>query len=127
MVFDIVSPILGFEDIKKVKYIKIDDYFSRIESKDQKREISFTLIETPKIRKYEFEIPKFYKDLLQIEQNTSILIYSIVIIQNPIQNSTMNLLAPLILNLDKKLLAQITLDSAKYPDFNILEPIKRYI
>ena len=127
MVFDIVSPILGFEDLKKVEFELIDDFFAKIKSLDENKPITFNLIQSPKIREYEFEIPSFYKDLLKIEKNSTLLVYSILIIQDPIKNSTINLLAPLICNVEAKILAQITLDNVKYPDFHILEPISKYI
>ena len=126
MRLEVVSPILGFEAIKTFSWEKIDDFFSRLEAVG-KKEIVFTLIDPATIRSYDFTVPLFYKNLLEIEKDEDVAVFNIVIIQNPIENAAINFLAPLIVNTKKNLIAQIALDSAKYPDFGIAEPIKGYI
>ncbi len=126
MHLEVVSPILGFEAVKTFSWEKIDDFFSKLEAVGAK-EIAFTLIDPTTIRSYDFMIPLFYKNLLEIEKNEDVAVLNIVIIQNPIENATINFLAPLIVNTKKNLLAQVALDSTKYPDFGIAEPIKGYL
>jgi len=126
MQLEVVSPVLGFETIKRFSWEKIDDFFSKLEAIESK-EIAFTLIDPTMIRSYEFTIPPFYRNLLEIEKSEDIAVFNIIVIQNPIENATVNFLAPLIINTKKNLLAQVALDSVQYPDFDIAEPIKRYL
>jgi flagellar assembly factor FliW len=123
MQLKVVSSILGFEFIKKVEFSVIDEFFSKVEYGD----ISFTLIDPTRLREYDIEIPLFYKNLLNIEDSDEIEIYNIVIIQNPIQNSTINFIAPLIINKTKKLLVQVALDTIIHKDFEITHPISDYL
>ncbi len=122
----VVSPILGFESIREFKWEKIDEYFSKLQATNAK-EIVFTLIDPSKIRSYDFVIPLFYKKLLDVEQGDNILVRNIVLMQDPIENASINFIAPLIINEDKQLLAQVALDNTKYPDYGIAEMIKGYL
>lgn len=125
MVFNIKSPFLGFENLKEMELTKIDDLFMNFASKDN--DTSFTLVNPFALREYDFEIPVAYKDLLEIDEDTNVLILNIMIISAPIENSTVNFIAPLIFNIDKKIMAQAILDNSKYPNFGILEQISNYI
>jgi flagellar assembly factor FliW len=119
----IISPILGFESVKEVMFLEIDDFFSSISGEN----LSFTLIDPTRLRDYSFKIPSSYQSLLQIEDKDDIKIYSVVVINSEIEKSTINFIAPIVINFSKALLAQITLDSFKYPDFQILDPISNYL
>lgn len=48
-----------------------------------------------------------------------------MIIQSPIENSTVNFVAPIIFNTDNQTMAQIIIDNRN--DFSIAEPIKNYL
>ncbi len=122
----VVSPVLGFESIEEFSWEKIDEYFSKLQSL-QSKEIVFTLIDPLKIRSYDFSIPLFYKNLLKVEEGDNILVRNIVLMQDPIENSSINFMAPLIINEDKQLLAQVALDNTKYPDFGIAQKIEGYL
>ncbi len=119
----VVSPVLGFEKIREFTLDRIDDFFSTLSAED----ISFTLIEPLKLRDYGFEIPPFYKNLLDYEKDDDLKVYCIVVLQNPIEESVINFLAPVVINEDKKLLVQIALDESKYKDYSIADKIKRYL
>ena len=123
MKLKVVSPIFGFESIKEFLFEDIDDYFASISFDD----ITFTLIKADKIRDYDISIDEAYIDLLEIEDSSNIGVYGIVIVQDPIQNSFINFAAPVIINHDKNLLAQIALDSQKYRDYGLSEPISKYL
>ncbi len=127
MDFKVMSPLLGFEDISVMKLEKIDDVFMKLSSKNRDKKISFTLINPFVLREYKIEIPKYYKELLGIEENSNCLILNSMIVEQPIENSQINFIAPFIFNIDTKKMTQIVLDSDKYPDFGIMQKISDYI
>lgn len=125
MVFSVKAPILGFEPIKEVELEKIDDFFVKFISKSDAT--TFTLINPFMLRAYEFEIPEYFRALLDVQENSTILILNIMIIATPIETSTINFLAPLVFNVDNGTLAQVVLDANKYPQFGLMESISQYL
>jgi len=123
MQFDLMLPLLGFESIKKMELKKIDDIFMRLESIEEGP--SFTLINPFVLREYVFDIPTSLQALMGINDNSNLLIYAIVILTTPIENSTINFAAPLIFNTDNGQMAQIIIDNST--EFSIAEPIKNYL
>ena len=114
MKFDISVPLLGFENIKQVELEKIDDVFMKMVSCEDSH-ISFTLIDPFVLREYDFEIPTNLKDILEVNEQSNILILNIVLIQSPIESSVVNFIGPLIFNTDNNKSAQIILaESTKY-------------
>ena len=74
---------------------------------------------------YTFDLSEEDKEDLQIEKEEDVLTYSIVTLQETFEDSTMNLLAPVIININKKLGKQIVLqDSKAYP---LRFPIKQAV
>ncbi|PAF44095.1 flagellar assembly protein FliW [Helicobacter sp. 11S02629-2] len=125
MVFEVKSPVLGFESVNKMKLEKIDDVFMRLTNAEDSSPI-FTLVNPFMLREYEFEVPASTKILLDLEHSKNILTANIMVIQNPIENSTINFLAPLVFNFDNLTMAQIVLDSFRYPNYQLAEPISAY-
>lgn len=123
MQFDLKLPILGFETVSKMELHKIDDIFLRLESVGEGP--SFTLVNPFVLREYAFDIPSSLQALLGIVPESNLLIYNIMILQTPIENSTINFVAPLIFNTDNQTMAQIIVDNRT--DFGIAEPIKKYL
>lgn len=123
MQFDLKLPLLGFETVKQMELKKIDDYFMQLESVGGGP--SFTLINPYALREYSFDIPSSLQALMEINEKSNLLIYTIVIIHNPIENSTINFIAPIIFNTDNQTMAQIIIDNRN--DFSIAEPIKTYL
>jgi flagellar assembly factor FliW len=123
MQFDLKLPILGFETVSKMELHKIDDIFLRLESIGEGP--SFTLVNPFVLREYAFDIPSSLQALLGIVPESNLLIYNIMILQTPIENSTINFVAPLIFNTDNQTMAQIIVDNRA--DFGIAEPIKKYL
>lgn len=123
MIFDVKAPILGFETIHKMRLQKIDEIFLRLNSTEENSVVSFTLVNPFALRKYEFEVPTPLKILLELEGAKSVLVANIMVVQTPIELSTVNYLAPLIFNLDKQLMGQVVLDSNKYPHYHLRENI----
>lgn len=123
MQFVLKLPLLGFEAVETMELQKIDDIFMRLESIGEGP--SFTLINPFVLREYSFDIPSSLQALMQITPESNILIYNIVILQKPIENSSINFVAPLIFNTDNQTMAQIIIDNR--PDFSIAEPINAYL
>ena len=125
MIFTVKAQIPGFESIKEVEVEKIDEFFVRVISKSDTT--TFTTINPFMIRDYDFEIPEYFRALLDINEKTNILILNIMIIATPIETSTVNFIAPLIFNTDNGTVAQVLLDSGKYPDFALMDSISNYL
>ena len=63
--------------------LKIDEFFLKLISKSD--ETTFTLINPFMIREYDFEIPEYFRALLDIKDDTNILVLNIMIIATPIE------------------------------------------
>lgn len=125
MIFTVKAQIPGFDTIKEVEVEKIDDFFVKVISKSDTT--TFTTINPFMIRNYAFDIPEYFKTLLGIDEKTNILILNIMITATPIESSTVNFIAPLIFNTDNGTVAQVLLDSNKYPHFGLMESISNYL
>ncbi len=125
MVYKVVSEILGFPETKEITIKSIDELFSTMA--DVKNEnISFTLVNPFLLREYAFDLPLDMKNLLEINDASNISVYNILLIQKPLEKSTINFLAPIIVNNDNKKVAQIVLEPKKYPDFGMVETIESF-
>ena len=125
MIFSVKAPIPGFDDIKEVELQKIDEFFVKFISKTDPT--TFTLINPFMLRTYEFDIPEYFQNLLGITEKSNILILNIMIIATPIEQSTINFIAPLVFNVDTQSVAQVILDANQYPDFGLMESISTYL
>jgi len=124
MTFDLQVPILGFENIKQVELLKIDDVFMKMQAA-QDAHISFTLINPFALTEYDFEIPEKIQNLLEITEASNLLIFNIVLIQTPIEDSMVNFIGPLVFNTDTKKAAQIILQEAT--KFSVAEKISTFL
>jgi len=125
MSYKVKGEILGFQDTKEVTINEIDPLFSTILDVNNEN-ISFTLVNPFLLRDYTIEIPLDAKELLEIDDNSNIAVYNILIIQKPLEKSVINFLAPIVINTDKKLLAQVILDPKKHPDYGMAETIESF-
>lgn len=123
MTFDLKVPILGFNDVNTVELEKVDDIFMRLKSPENEH-ISFTLVDPFILRDYEFEIPTATQTLLGISDSSNILIYNIMMTQEPIENSVINFIAPIVFNTDTKSAAQVILNT---PLYGVAEPVKTFL
>ena len=124
MKFTVVAPLLGFEDIKEVELEKIDDIFMNMKALDAEH-ISFTLINPYALRKYDFEVPQNIKTALEITDGSNLLVFNTIIIQDPIENSYVNFIAPLVFNTDTNKVAQVLIQ--ENPDYGVAEQICDYL
>jgi len=125
MSYEVKGEILGFENTKKVTINEIDPLFSTMMDEENEN-ISFTLVNPFLLREYSIDIPLDMKELLEIDEDSKIGVFNILIIQKPLEKSVINFLAPIVVNLDKKLLTQVILDPKKHPDYGMAETIESF-
>lgn len=126
MDFSVKSPIPGFENVKLVSLSSRDDFFMKLEARDDSN-LSFTLVNPFLLREYDFEISDYYKDLLDLENSKNISVFNIMMLKRPLEESMINFSAPLIFNMDNQTMTQVLLDDTKYPQYGLLEPISNYL
>ena len=127
MQFELKLPLLGFESIKEMKLTKIDDIFMQLENVDDDNKLSFTLINPFALKPYEIDIPESVQSLLEITKESNILIFNIVVIQKPLDKSTINFVAPIIFNTDNNTMAQTILDGKAAADHGMAECISDFM
>ena len=125
MVFQVKSPILGFEHIKSYELKELDQFFIKLQSMDD--ETSFTAINPYALRNYEFEIPTYYQELMDINDKSELRIYNIMVVSTPIETSTVNFIAPIVCNMTNMTLSQVVLDAWAYPMYKQAEKISDFI
>ncbi|MBN2815446.1 MAG: flagellar assembly protein FliW [Campylobacterales bacterium] len=125
MAYSVKGQILGFEDTKEVQINAIDELFSTMIDINNEN-ITFTLVAPYLLREYAFDLPLDIKALLEINQESKISVYNILVIQKPLEKSTINFLAPIVINHDNNSLAQAVLEPNKHPDFGMAETIESF-
>ncbi|ANE36091.1 flagellar assembly protein [Campylobacter iguaniorum] len=121
MTLTVKSPILGFENIKSVELTSIDDFFVKLEDKDGNT--SFPMVNPYALRNYEFEIPTYYQNLMDINENSELKVYTMLVISSPIEESSVNFMAPIVCNMSNMTLSQVVLDPIQYPNYGQAEKI----
>jgi len=127
MQFELKLPLLGFESIKEMTLTKIDDIFMQLENVSSDKKPSFTLINPFALKPYEIDIPESIQNLLEITEASNILIFNIVVIQTPLDKSTINFVAPIIFNTDNKTMAQTILDGKAAAEHGMAECISDFM
>jgi len=122
MKFKVVLPILGFEDIKEFELKEVSENFYTL--KNEEKNLTFTLVNPFFLRDYGFEISDNEQKKLELDDNANFLVLNILIVNNPFIESTVNFAAPLIFNLDKKIMGQVVLENSNYP---LMEELKKFI
>lgn len=125
MSYEVKGDILGFKDTKKVKINEVDELFSTMLDSNNES-ISFTLVNPYFLREYSFDISPEVRDLLEIKETSNLSAYNMVVIQEPLEESTVNFLAPVIINNDNNKIAQVILDKNRHPDFGMAESIASF-
>jgi len=125
MSYEVKSQILGFENILKVDIHEVDALFSTMIDADGTN-ISFSMVNPYLLREYSFDLPLDIKILLDIKEDSNVSVYNTIVIQKPLEESTVNFLAPIIVNNDTKTIAQAILDNKKHPEFGMTEPLESF-
>ena len=116
-IFNFVSPIIGFKDLKQYAIIdyKPDSPFKWLQSiEDSELAFPITLCSFFGID-YQFDIPDEEAELLEIETADDVFVCNIANIpsSNP-QGATVNMLAPIIINLKNKKAMQLILKNTNF-------------
>ena len=116
-IFNFVMPIIGFNGLKKYVIIdyKPDSPFKWLQSvEDMELAFPVTLCSFFNID-YQFDIPDEEAEKLGIETADDVLVFNIANIpsSNP-QGATINMLAPIIVNLNNKKAMQIVLKNTEF-------------
>lgn len=103
--------VLGFSELNKFELNVIDAdtpyaFLQSMEDQDVGFLVSVPFAFEPE---YSFEIDDHYKETIGIKKPEDVLVLSIITIQEPFENSTMNLLAPLVINVSNCLGSQVVL------------------
>jgi len=125
MAYEVSGMILGFENTMNVEIKEIDDLFHTMTDLENEN-ISFTLVNPYLLREYSFDIPIDVKILLDINENSNVSVYNIMVVQKPLEKSTVNFLAPIIINHDNNKLAQTVLDPKKHSQYGMAETIESF-
>jgi len=126
MTFEVKSEILGFENIKELKLTNIDELFSTLSSVEDEN-ISFTVVNPHKLREYNFDISDEVAKRLNITDENELMVYNIVLIQNPLDTSKINFLAPLIFNKVNNTMAQTVLEVNNHQEYGLSESLNTYL
>lgn len=124
-IYEVKNTLLGFENISKVEIHEIDDLFSTMQNIENEK-ISFTIVNPYLLREYSFDLPLDIKILLDINEKSNVSVYNIAVIQQPLENSAINFLAPIIVNNDNNTIAQAILNKVSHPEFGMAETIKSF-
>ena len=116
-IFDFALPIIGFNEFKKFIILDInqESMFKWLQSVENP-ELAFPIVSVfSKNADYSVDIPDNVVEKLKITTAESVLVMNIASIpqDNP-QGTTLNLLAPLIFNLDEQLAGQVILSGSGY-------------
>jgi flagellar assembly factor FliW len=104
----------GFPDKREFLFIKVaDSPFIVMHSLAD--DLYFFLIDPFHVQAdYEFAIPKYALEQLNIDNRDNVLCYSIVVLREPLSDSTANLAAPVILNTQQHKGMQLVLENTRY-------------
>jgi len=126
LVFEAKYPILGFENVSTYDFEVVDDNFATIRNAGGGMP-AFTLVNPFVLRDYAFDIPLAIRALMDLKNDTNLLIYLVLIVKNPFTESMANFLAPVLFNVDNKTMAQVVLDENIYTDYLAAEPLSKFI
>lgn len=116
-ILDFEEGIPGFEDVHRFGIINSEDpeslfrWIQAIETPN----LAFALIDPFAVKKdYDFELKDEEARSLGIEDSTQIAVFAIVVIPEDTKKISMNLKAPIIINMVNKKAAQVVLDTDEY-------------
>ena len=64
---------------------------------------------------------------MDINDNSELRVYNIMVVSAPIETSTVNFIAPIVCNMTNMTLSQIVLDIYSYPNYKQAEKISDFI
>ena len=116
-IFKFVMPIIGFNELKDFVILDInkESFFKWLQSVEDPS-LAFPVVSVHSLNvDYSIDLPDNVVDALKITNVESLLVMNIASIpQDDPQGTTINLLAPLIFNLDELLAGQVILSGSGY-------------
>ncbi len=112
--YEIIFSLLGFESAKTAKIIEQDNFFSTLILNNE-AQIKVHIVHIDYLNKIplNFNIEKKVLKKLKVSKKEEFDIYFCLVVQNPIEESIVNLIAPILINKKDKLLGQyVTKDKA---------------
>lgn len=107
--------IPGFEEEKEFVLLPMEGTpFSTLQSISTKDLAFFTTNPFLFFQDYDFELAKSYQDQLRIKNESDVLVQVILTINEPLEESTANLQAPIVINAKENLAKQIILIDTNY-------------
>jgi len=103
--YKVVLPISGFENISNVEIEKIDEFFSFLKI-DNETKLSLVNIKVLEKVAFNFEIDEKALAALKIKSKNDFDTYFVIVSQNPVEHSIINLVAPIFINENEKLVGQ---------------------
>ena len=116
-IFEFALPVIGFNNLKKFVILDLnkDSFFKWLQSVEDPS-LAFPIISIFSMNvDYTVDLPDNVVEALKITNIESVLVMNIASIpqDNP-QGTTINLLAPIVFNLDEKLAGQVILSGSGY-------------
>ena len=116
-IFTFPEGILGFENIKNYVFLMNERVapFMFMQSLDDSN-LSFVCIEIFKIcPEYNITLPTTAVDSLGIEDPNDLLIIGLVTVRKDVEDTTANLMSPIIVNIKNSKAQQVILENSEYP------------
>ncbi|MWC30917.1 flagellar assembly protein FliW [Paenibacillus sp. MMS18-CY102] len=114
---DFSSSIVGFEHLKyfKVEQIDASSPFWMLQSEEDAG-IGFVVVSPFEVYPdYEFKLSDEIIEVLRIEQPEQVAVYTIVTMKSKFTHSTINLVAPIVINISTGMARQFILNHSNYP------------
>ncbi|MED3792911.1 flagellar assembly protein FliW [Niallia alba] len=108
--------IPGFPDEKEFVLLPLDDdgQFNVLQSLEN-QQLAFVLSNPfTFFKEYDFSLEEYIVELLEIESEEDILVFSILTVHDPFEKTTANLQAPIIINNKKNMAKQVILNEPNY-------------
>ena len=108
--------ILGFDKSKRfiLKDVNENDFFKILQSVDEP-EVAFIVISPFEVENnYEINLNNEVINTLKIKEANNVLLYSLVTLNSKIEDITVNLKAPIVININNKKAQQFIIDKEKY-------------
>lgn len=108
--------ILGFDKSKRfiLKDVNENDFFKILQSVDEP-EVGFIVISPFEVENnYEINLNNEVINTLKIKEANNVLLYSLVTLSSKIEDITVNLKAPIVININNKKAQQFIIDKEKY-------------
>ncbi|TCZ76844.1 flagellar assembly protein FliW [Paenibacillus albiflavus] len=108
---DFKGSVLGFKELNKFEFNVVDAETPYVFLQSKEDQAVGFLVTVPFVfnSEYSLEIDDHYKEILEIHRHEDVIVLSIVTIKEPFEQSTMNLLAPIVINISNGLGNQIVL------------------